>query len=84
MSFLVKNKGKIMEKIWPSIQELIDQLCAEFDKVWQKRQRVIDTKFLVTFITKLVLSKNKQGLYNSRNSRNSIHSYDLLGPLVTF
>ena len=50
-----------MEKIWPSIQELIDQLCAEFDKVWQKRQRVIDTKFLVTFITKLVLSKNKQG-----------------------
>ena len=61
MSFLVKNKGKIMEKIWPSIQELIDQLCAEFDKVWQKRQRVIDTKFLVTFITKLVLSRNKQG-----------------------
>jgi hypothetical protein len=34
-----------MEKIWPSIQELIDQLCAEFDKVWQKRQRVIDTRF---------------------------------------
>ena len=51
----------MMEKIWPPIQELIEQLCAEFDKVWQKRKRVIDTKFLVTFITKLVLSKNKQG-----------------------
>ena len=50
-----------MEKIWPPIQELIEQLCVEFDKVWQKRKRVIDTKFLVTFITKLVLSKNKQG-----------------------
>lgn len=26
----------MMEKIWPPIQELIEQLCAEFDKVWQK------------------------------------------------
>lgn len=50
-----------MEDIWLPIQELLEQECAAFDKVWQKRKRTIDTKFLVMFIIKLVLSKNKQG-----------------------
>ena len=50
-----------MENVWSPIQCLIEQLCLDFDKTWQKRKRIIDTKFLVMFIIKLVLSKNKQG-----------------------
>ena len=53
-----------MDDFWNPIQHLIEQSCLEFDKIWQKRKRVIDSQFLVIFILKLVLSKNKQG-YNS-------------------
>jgi hypothetical protein len=46
---------------WTPIQTTIREFCLSFDKVWQVRKRVIDTHFLVLFIFKLVLSKNKQG-----------------------
>jgi hypothetical protein len=50
-----------MQDFWSPLQLLIERTCLEFDKIWQTRQRVIDTQFLVTFILKLVLSKNNQG-----------------------
>jgi len=50
-----------MQEFWSPLQVLIEKTCAEFDKTWQTRQRVIDTQFLVIFILKLVLSKNSQG-----------------------
>lgn len=46
---------------WQPSQELIRQLCSDFDSRWQVRKRAIDTHFLVLFIFKLVLSKNRQG-----------------------
>ena len=46
---------------WNPIQALIEEKCREFDPVWQKRQRIINTQFLVIFILKLVMSKHKQG-----------------------
>ncbi|PJE05778.1 transposase domain-containing protein [Legionella sp.] len=50
-----------MEDFWSPLQRIIEELCLDFDKVWQTRKRVISTQFLVTFILKLVLSKNSQG-----------------------
>ena len=50
-----------MQDFWSPFQALIEQLCSDFDKVWQTRKRVINTHFLVLFILKLVLSKNNQG-----------------------
>jgi len=50
-----------MQNFWSPIQGLIEQLCEDFDKVWQIRKRTITTQFLVIFILKSVLSKNKQG-----------------------
>lgn len=50
-----------MEDFWSPLQATIEEICQDFDKVWQTRKRVISTQFLVTFILKLVLSKNSQG-----------------------
>ncbi len=36
--------------------------CQAMDPVWRKRKRVIDTRLLVAFILKLVLSRNRQGI----------------------
>ncbi len=50
-----------MDDFWSPLQIIIEEICSDFDKVWQTRKRVIGTQFLVTFILKLVLSKNSQG-----------------------
>ncbi len=50
-----------MKDFWSPLQEIIQTTCEEFNREWQTRKRVIDTKFLVLFIMKLVLSKNNQG-----------------------
>ncbi len=50
-----------MEDFWSPLQETIKKICSNFDEVWQVRKRVINTHFLVLFIFKLVMSKNKQG-----------------------
>lgn len=50
-----------MQDFWSPVQQIIKETCSSFDKVWQTRKRVIDTHFLVLFILKLILSKNKQG-----------------------
>lgn len=50
-----------MDNFWTPLHELISKHCQDFDSIWQKRKRMIDTEFLVIFIFKLVLSKNKQG-----------------------
>ncbi|MFZ2538494.1 MAG: IS4 family transposase [Oscillospiraceae bacterium] len=49
---------------WEKFQFIIEQVSQTFDNQWRKRKRVLTTHFLVLFIFKLVLSKNKQG-YNS-------------------
>ena len=50
-----------MQDFRSPLQTLIEQSCSDFDKNWQARKRVINTQFLVLFILKLVLSKNRQG-----------------------
>jgi len=56
-----KRSRARMQEFWSPLQLLIEETCYQFDKIWQTRQRVINTQFLVIFILKLVLSKNSQG-----------------------
>lgn len=46
---------------WVKVSELFEQVCDKMDQVWQKRKRILDTRLLVIFILKVILSKNKQG-----------------------
>jgi len=49
---------------WSGIHLILNTICDKYDTVWRKRNRILDTRFMVLFILKLVLSKNKNG-YNS-------------------
>ena len=40
-----------MEDFWSPLQATIEEICLDFDKVWQTRKRVITTQFLVTLGT---------------------------------
>ena len=74
-----------MEDFWSPLQDIIKQLCSEFDKVWQTRKRVLDTHFLVLFIFKLVLSKNSQGykiLLNELWETTDLNSGSFLPPTI--
>lgn len=50
---------------WIKANELFEKCCQDFDQIWQKRKRILDTKLLIIFILKMVLSKNKQGYGSS-------------------
>ncbi len=47
--------------IWQKLITAIDEICHDFDSLWRKRKRLINTQLLVLFIFRLVFSKNKQG-----------------------
>lgn len=53
----VKNE----DLFWLDFYNVIQKVSKEFDEQWQVRKRLLDTNFLVFFILKLLLSKNKQG-----------------------
>ncbi len=50
---------------WTKVGKLFQQTCQSTDSEWQKRRRVIDTRLLVVFILKMVLSRNLQGYGSS-------------------
>lgn len=47
---------------WSSVKEIIDRLCKSYDILWQKRNRVLNTKIIVIIIFKIILSDRRQGL----------------------
>ena len=47
--------------LWQKIITIVAVVADEFDRTWQKRQRVLSTLLIVLFIFRLVFSKNKQG-----------------------
>ena len=59
------------------LKNIIENVSTEYDKIWRKRARKIDSKFLINFIFQLVLNSkssrpraNSQGLkLMSRESR---------------
>jgi len=60
---MFKNQSNFLS-LWISIKLYIDVLSQKYDSIWRTRKRIIGTAFLIVFIFKLVLGKNKQG-YNS-------------------
>ncbi len=48
-------------QLWGKIIGTVVAVANQFDREWQKRQRVLTTLLLVLFIFRLVFSKNKQG-----------------------
>jgi hypothetical protein len=48
-------------QLWAKIVHILVTIANEFDRQWQKRQRVLNTLLLVLFIFRLVFSKNHQG-----------------------
>jgi hypothetical protein len=48
-------------KFWMRVKKVIKKTSKAYDGTWIQRKRVIDTEFLLTFIFKLVMSKNRQG-----------------------
>lgn len=55
------TKPNNLLKFWIKVNELFEYHCAQMDLVWQKRKRILNTRLLVIFIFKMLLSKNKQG-----------------------
>ncbi len=41
------------------IKEIIDKVSNKYDKIWKKRNREIDSKFLISFIFQKITNKNK-------------------------
>eukprot|EP00919_Chromeraceae_sp_WS-2016_P018375 GHVR01043642.1.p1 GENE.GHVR01043642.1~~GHVR01043642.1.p1 ORF type:complete len:431 (+),score=42.18 GHVR01043642.1:308-1600(+) len=42
-----------------SIRKIIDKISEKYDKIWVKRKRSINSKFLISFIFQMILNKNK-------------------------
>ena len=50
---------------WSSVKEIIDRVCKDYDAMWQKRRRVLDSKIIVIMIFKTILNDRRQGLATS-------------------
>lgn len=48
-------------QLWQNIIGTVATVGNDFDRQWQKRQRVLNTLLIMLFIFRLVFSKNKQG-----------------------
>lgn len=47
---------------WSSVKEIIDRVCEGYDKQWQRRSRVLNSKIIILMIFKIILSDRRQGL----------------------
>ncbi len=47
--------------LWQNIIKTVVIIADEYDRTWQKRQRVLNTLLIILFIFRLVFSKGKQG-----------------------
>lgn len=47
--------------LWGKVITIIAEVAGEFDKIWQKRKRVVDSMLLIFLIFRLLFSKNRQG-----------------------
>ena len=48
-------------QLWQRIMGTVTTVAHDFDRQWQKRQRVLNTLLIMLFIFRLVFSHNKQG-----------------------
>lgn len=47
---------------WSKVKELIDSVCSEYDELWQKRNRVLNSKIILMMLFKITLGNRRQGL----------------------
>jgi hypothetical protein len=47
--------------LWGKVIAIIAEVAHEFDKIWQRRKRIIDSMLLIFLIFRLLFSKNSQG-----------------------
>lgn len=47
------------KEMWMKLKKTIENIANEYDKIWRKRVRKIDSKFLINFIFQLVLNSKK-------------------------
>jgi hypothetical protein len=53
---MFKNKVNPVD-FWSPIALIIKSACSDFDNIWIKRKRIIDTHLLIIFILKLIMRK---------------------------
>ena len=60
----VSHKRSVVDEdflqLWGKVSTIISQVSLEYDALWRKRKRVIDSLLLVFLIFRLVFSKNSQ------------------------
>lgn len=47
---------------WSSVKEIIDKVCKAYDKLWQRRDRILNSKIIISMLLKIILSDRRQGL----------------------
>lgn len=47
---------------WSSVKDIVDKTCAEYDVLWQKRNRILNTKIMLIMIFKITSCKRQHGL----------------------
>jgi hypothetical protein len=48
-------------EFWSGVKKIFNEVTTEFDNMWQKRKRTLNSQILVAFLLKLVQSKNRKG-----------------------
>jgi hypothetical protein len=47
---------------WSSVKKIIDKVCEDYDALWQRRSRILNSKIVIIMIFKIILSDRRQGL----------------------
>ncbi len=55
-------RAKAVIDYWSSVKKIVDKVCADYDVLWQKRSRILNSKIVIIMIFKLILSDRRQGL----------------------
>jgi hypothetical protein len=58
MTYTKKGFSK-QDLFWVSVRNIIDDISAKYDKLWIKRNRGINSKFLINFIFHIVTGGKK-------------------------
>ncbi|MGV8948678.1 MAG: hypothetical protein ACOH2E_04845 [Candidatus Paracaedibacter sp.] len=53
---------QIVIDYWSSVKKIIDKVCEDYDALWQRRSRILNSKIVIIVIFKIILSDRRQGL----------------------
>ena len=54
-------------RMWRDFIDIVAEVADEYDRLWQKRKRVLSTMVVMLFVFRLVFSKNHQGYQTTIN-----------------